>query len=139
LRDRRQPVTSFRLAVPSFIAGCGDPPIPLRASDKICGWILRVPYSVLMATEVIEKPKLGNGAGLGFEARLIVLNDEVHTFDDVIGCFCRVLPAMTPAKANRLALEIHSSGQAEVWSGAREHAELYAEQIAATGLGVRVQ
>jgi ATP-dependent Clp protease adaptor protein ClpS len=45
-----------------------------------------------------------------------------------------VLPSVDFEAGMRLANTIHNSGQAIVWSGDREHAELYWEQLAGHGL-----
>ena len=85
----------------------------------------------------VEQPRLGGGPGSAFSAQVIVLNDDHNTFEHVIVTFCRVLPSMSPQKAERLAWTIHSSGRATVWSGNREAAELYVEQL--TGAGLRAE
>ncbi len=63
---------------------------------------------------------------------VIVLNDDVHTFDYVINCFQKVFGYALP-KAFLLAKEIHEKGRAIVWSGTREVAELKKEQIEGMG------
>jgi ATP-dependent Clp protease adaptor protein ClpS len=66
--------------------------------------------------------------------RVIVLDDDDNTFDHVIKCFLAILPKMTPSKAGALAMEIHTSGAATVWSGAQEQAEMYHLQLGVKGL-----
>jgi ATP-dependent Clp protease adaptor protein ClpS len=85
----------------------------------------------------VEQPRLAGGPGSAFSAQVIVLNDDHNTFEHVIVTFCRVIPSMTPPKAERLAWTIHRSGRATVWSGNREAAELYVEQL--TGAGLRAE
>jgi ATP-dependent Clp protease adaptor protein ClpS len=88
-----------------------------------------------MSTTTIEKPReAGPDAGLGGEWRVIVRNDDHNTFDHVAETLARVLPGMTVARGHEIAEQIHNSGQAIVWSGAREPAELYWEQLNAAGL-----
>ena len=83
----------------------------------------------------IEKPReAGPDSGLGGEWRVIVCNDNHNTFDHVAETLARVLPGVTVAHGHEIAETIHNSGQAIVWSGAREPAEHYWEQLNAAGL-----
>jgi ATP-dependent Clp protease adaptor protein ClpS len=89
---------------------------------------------VTMST-TIEKPReVGPDSGLGGEWRVIVCNDNHNTFDHVAETLARVLPGMSVARGHEIAETIHSSGQAIVWSGAREPAEHYWEQLNSAGL-----
>ena len=76
----------------------------------------------------------GTGAGLGRPCHVIVLNDDHNTFEGVATALSSVLPGVTYDAAMRHANRIHSAGQAIVWSGEQEQAELYWEQLAAFGL-----
>ena len=68
------------------------------------------------------------------EARVIVLDDNINTFEHVAKCLCKIIPAMTEEKAWKLANKIDKDGSAEVWSGPLEQAELYHQQLASQGL-----
>ena len=86
-------------------------------------------------TETLERPKAGGpSAGLGGEWRVIVLNDDHNTFDHVAGTLARVIPGASLETGYRLADQIHRSGRAIVWTGPREPAELYWEQLEGAGL-----
>jgi ATP-dependent Clp protease adaptor protein ClpS len=88
-----------------------------------------------MATETIEKPRVGGpGSGTGGGWRVIVLNDNHNTFDHVAATLARVIPSVSLDHGYRIADQIHNSGQAIVWSGEREPAELYWEQLKEAGL-----
>src|SRR5437667_12685459 len=88
-----------------------------------------------MATETIEKPRVGGpGSGTGGGWRVIVLNDNHNTFDHVAATLARVIPSVNLDRGYRIADQIHNSGQAIVWSGEREPAELYGEQLKEGGL-----
>ena len=63
---------------------------------------------------------------------VIVLNDEEHTFDYVIETFLKVF-GYNVEKCFKLAETIHLSGQAIVWSGSKEVAELKRDQITSAG------
>jgi ATP-dependent Clp protease adaptor protein ClpS len=83
----------------------------------------------------IELPRVGDpGSGLGDAWRVIVLNDDHNTFDGVAAALASVIPGVTIAKGHAIANEIHNAGQAIVWSGNRELAEHYWEQLKDAGL-----
>ncbi len=88
-----------------------------------------------MPTETIERPRVsGPGSGLGGSWRVIVLNDNHNTFDHVAKTLARVIPGVTLESGYAFADKIHNSGQAIVWTGEREPAELYWEQLEQAGL-----
>jgi ATP-dependent Clp protease adaptor protein ClpS len=88
-----------------------------------------------MATTTIERPRsAGPGSGLGGNWRVIVCNDSHNTFDHVAQTLARVLPGVTLEVGHQIAERIHNGGQAIVWSGPREPAEHYWDQLQAAGL-----
>lgn len=76
----------------------------------------------------------GEGTGLGRPWHVIVLNDDHNTFEGVANALSSVLPGVSFEAGMRLANRIHTTGQAVVWSGLKEQAELYWEQLAGFGL-----
>ena len=76
----------------------------------------------------------GPGGGTGDASRVIVLNDDHNTFDGVAFALAAVLPGVDFERGISFANRIHNSGQALVWSGHRELAELYWEQLNGHGL-----
>jgi ATP-dependent Clp protease adaptor protein ClpS len=88
-----------------------------------------------MSTETIERPRsAGPGSGVGGNWQVIVLNDNHNTFDHVAATLAKVVPGIGLEHGYRLADRIHNSGQAIVWTGPREPAELYWEQLKSAGL-----
>ncbi|HEX8690430.1 MAG TPA: ATP-dependent Clp protease adaptor ClpS [Solirubrobacterales bacterium] len=87
-----------------------------------------------MSTTVEMPRQAGPGSGLGGEWRVIVCNDDHNTFDHVAGTLARVLPGVSLEQGHEIAEQIHNSGQAIVWSGPRETAEHYWEQLNSAGL-----
>ncbi len=87
-----------------------------------------------MSTTVEMPRQAGPGSDLGGEWRVIVCNDDHNTFDHVAGTLARVLPGVSLEQGHEIAEQIHSSGQAIVWSGPRETAEHYWEQLNSAGL-----
>jgi ATP-dependent Clp protease adaptor protein ClpS len=81
-----------------------------------------------------ERLDRGERSGLGRAWRVIVLNDDHNTFDGVAFALSSVLPGVDFDAGMKLANRIHNSGRAIVWSGEREQAELYWEQLAGHGL-----
>ena len=65
---------------------------------------------------------------------MIVLNDDHNTFDHVAKTLAQVIPDVSVDEGYRFADRIHNSGQAVVWTGPRETAELYWEQLQGAGL-----
>ena len=59
------------------------------------------------------------------QARVIVLDDDVNTFEHVVECLCKIVPGMNTDRAWALARRIDGEGSAEVWCGPLEQAELY--------------
>ena len=83
----------------------------------------------------IELPRTsGPDSGVGGAWRVIVLNDDHNTFDHVASALARYIPGVTLDGGLALADRIHNSGQAIVWSGHQELAELYWQQLADEGL-----
>jgi ATP-dependent Clp protease adaptor protein ClpS len=65
---------------------------------------------------------------------VIVRNDNHNTFEHVALTLSRILPGVTLEQGHQLANQIHGSGQAIVWSGQREPAEHYWQQLSSAGL-----
>ncbi len=88
-----------------------------------------------MSTTTVERPRSA-GPGSGHEGawRVIVRNDSHNTFDHVAQTLASVLPGVSIEQGHRIADQIHSSGQAIVWSGPREPAEHYWDQLNSAGL-----
>jgi len=88
-----------------------------------------------MATETIERPRTGGpGGGLGGNWIVVVLNDDHNTFDGVASVLARFIPGVSLDAGYSYADQIHKQGRAAVWTGPREIAELYWEQLADAGL-----
>ena len=87
-----------------------------------------------MAPATKERLDRGTGSALGDAWKVIVLNDDHNTFDGVAAALAAVIPGTSFDRGMELANQIHNTGQAVVWSGLREQAELYWEQLGARGL-----
>jgi ATP-dependent Clp protease adaptor protein ClpS len=88
-----------------------------------------------METTTVERPRAaGPGEGLGGNWHVIVLNDDHNTFDHVARTLARVIPGVSVDEGFRFADRIHNAGQAIVWAGPQEPAELYWEELKDAGL-----
>jgi ATP-dependent Clp protease adaptor protein ClpS len=86
-------------------------------------------------SRTVELPRTAGPEGaLGGAWRVIVRNDDHNTFDHVAHTLARHIPGVSVAAGYGFADRIHTTGQAVVWSGHREPAELYWEQLRAAGL-----
>jgi len=66
--------------------------------------------------------------------KVIVLNDDFNTFQHVAECLMKYIPGMTSDHAWDLTNQVHYEGQAIVWIGPQEAAELYHQQLRRAGL-----
>jgi ATP-dependent Clp protease adaptor protein ClpS len=78
------------------------------------------------ASQVVRKPYPNH--------KIIVLNDDFNTFEHVAKTLVTYIPHMTPDKAWQLTNQVHFEGQAVVWVGPLEQAELYHSQLTRAGL-----
>jgi ATP-dependent Clp protease adaptor protein ClpS len=81
-----------------------------------------------------ERTRRDTGSGIGSAWRVIVLNDDHNTFEGVAFALAQTIPGVDYDRGMSLANRIHTTGQAVVWSGHREAAELYHAQLEAYGL-----
>jgi ATP-dependent Clp protease adaptor protein ClpS len=81
-----------------------------------------------------ERVRRGTGSGTGDAWRVIVLNDQHNTFVGVAFALAQTIPGVDYDKGMAFATKIHNSGQAIVWSGHQELAELYHGQLDGYGL-----
>lgn len=65
---------------------------------------------------------------------MIVRNDNHNTFEHVARTLAAHIPGVTLDSGFAIADRIHNTGQAIVWSGQREPAELYWELLNDAGL-----
>jgi ATP-dependent Clp protease adaptor protein ClpS len=77
----------------------------------------------------------GSGGGTGGRpCHVVVLNDDHNTFEHVARTLARYIPDVDYSRGMALANRIHNAGRARVWSGERERAELYWQQLDEAGL-----
>jgi ATP-dependent Clp protease adaptor protein ClpS len=81
-----------------------------------------------------ERTRRDDGSSLGGAWRVIVLNDDHNTFEGVAFALAQTIPGVDYDRGMGLANRIHNTGQAVVWAGHRELAELYHSQLEGYGL-----
>jgi ATP-dependent Clp protease adaptor protein ClpS len=81
-----------------------------------------------------ERTRRSTGSRTGDAWRVIVLNDSHNTFEGVAFALAQTIPGVDYDRGMALANRIHETGQAIVWSGHREAAELYHSQLIDFGL-----
>ena len=85
--------------------------------------------------QTVELPRTGGpGTGLGGPWKVIVRNDNHNTFDHVARTLAQVIPGVSVDRGMEIANVIHNAGQALVYSGEKEPAEHYWEQLRGAGL-----
>lgn len=72
-----------------------------------------------------KEKRPADGSRLGFGAKTILFNDEIHTFDEVALQLMKAIRC-TYAQGLTLANEVHRKGQAVVYSGHLERCEAVA-------------
>jgi len=86
-------------------------------------------------SQTIELPRAsGPDGALGGAWRVIVRNDDHNTFDGVARALSHYIPGVTLERGYAIADRIHHSGLAIVWTGHKELAELYWDQLHGAGL-----
>jgi ATP-dependent Clp protease adaptor protein ClpS len=65
---------------------------------------------------------------------VIVMNDDHNTFQGVAFALASTIPGVDFERGMTMANRIHDTGRAVVWTGHKEPAELYWEQLKAYGL-----
>ncbi len=69
-----------------------------------------------MGTIPLEDQQIEDDVTTQEPAKVILFNDDVHTFDEVIVQLMKALRCAEP-KAEALTLEVHTNGKAVVYSG----------------------
>ncbi len=70
------------------------------------------------------------------EGRVIVLDDNINTFQHVANCLLKIIPIISEQRTWDLTIKVDMTGSAEVWRGNLEQAELYHEQLISKGLTI---
>jgi ATP-dependent Clp protease adapter protein ClpS len=72
--------------------------------------------NIYLQDKPIEETIIEDSTGTTDAAKVILYNDEVHTFDEVIIQLIKAI-ACSPEEAESIAWEVHSKGKAMVYEG----------------------
>jgi ATP-dependent Clp protease adaptor protein ClpS len=97
-----------------------------RLSAAVYGMASAPTVTPERSSQVVQKPYPNY--------KVIVLDDDFNTFQHVAECLVKYIPAMTSDRAWELTNQVHFEGQAIVWTGPQEPAELYHQQLRRAGL-----
>ncbi len=79
-------------------------------------------------TEELPSQDVEESTSLDMPWNVVVHNDPVNLMSYVTHVF-RLVFGYTNEKARRHMMEVHKNGRSIVWSGPRERAELYVQQL----------
>ena len=97
--------------------------------------VFRTPISAIGSSPSTTIERAGQTVSVPYpNYKIIVLNDDVNTFQHVVETLVKYIPGMVSDRAWDLAHQIHNEGLAIVWVGPMEQAELYHEQLSRAGL-----
>ncbi len=100
----------FRPAGENFVS----PMLPFRLAQSSLSQETAVPEPTVPGTEILTEET--TGTGLDAPWRVILYNDEVHTFEEVIVQLVKAT-GCTPRRANAYVREVHTTGKAAVYEG----------------------
>jgi ATP-dependent Clp protease adaptor protein ClpS len=79
-------------------------------------------------SDVLIEEQTKTDESLDVPWNVVVHNDPINLMDYVAKVFIRVF-GFTKQKAERHMMEVHKKGRSIVWTGGRERAELYVQQL----------
>ena len=79
-------------------------------------------------TAPVEAPKTNTESTLDVPWKVIIYNDPVNLMSFVVFVIRKVF-GYNEEHAQKLMLEVHEKGKSIVWTGSREKAELYVQQL----------
>lgn len=104
----------------------------MPGSEKWKTFDLSGPDSLVLAMATLEETEIEQATkpeeGLDIPWQVVVHNDPVNLMTYVTMVFQRVF-GYPREKAEEHMLEVHQKGRSVLWSGVRERAELYVQQL----------
>lgn len=71
---------------------------------------------IILQTETNEDVLIFDSKGTTLASKVILFNDDIHTFDEVISQLIKAT-GCSSEKAEQLAMEVHTKGKALVYEG----------------------
>lgn len=72
--------------------------------------------NIFFQTEINEDVLILDSTGTTLASKVILFNDDIHTFDEVISQLIKAT-GCSSEKAEQLAIEVHTKGKAVVFEG----------------------
>ncbi|MFL6594753.1 MAG: ATP-dependent Clp protease adapter ClpS [Chthoniobacterales bacterium] len=88
---------------------------------------MNLPFAAQLETPTIDEA-ISSAEDLDIPWQVVVHNDPVNLMSYVTMVFQKVF-GFTRDRAEKHMLEVHQQGRSIVWSGVRERAELYVQQL----------
>ena len=90
----------------------------------------RQSFLMSSSTEIVKTPEIETDVSSDLEKpwNVIVFDDPVNLMGYVTLVFRRIF-GYSEERARKLMLEVHEAGKSMVWTGGRERAELYVQQL----------
>lgn len=79
-----------------------------------------------------------NDVSIQTPAKVILFNDEIHTFEEVIGALIKALSCGT-TRAEALTWEVHNTGKAAVFEGPTDRCVKVSAVLEETGLHTQIE
>lgn len=95
---------------------------------SVMSWTLQGAGSGAGAPDVTLDPDVQVLESLDIPWKVVVHNDPINLMDYVTKVFMRIF-GFPREKAERHMMEVHKAGKSIVWTGAREKAEFFVEQL----------
>lgn len=86
----------------------------------------------------VRQPRKSRGGAAGYEAKTILFNDDVHTFEEVARQLMRAIRCTYP-QGMAFANTVHHTGSAIVYTGPLERCEAVAMTLEEIGLKTKVE
>lgn len=100
---------------------------PLAVSNTMVSQFFMMSDGGTVAAPV-KQPKTRTKSSLDSPWKVVVYNDPVNLMSFVTYALRKVF-GYTEERAHSLMMEVHTKGKSVVWTGAREKAELYVQQL----------
>ncbi len=91
-----------------------------------------------MSTQAQEEKEPVDTLGTEYPCRVILFNDNIHTFDEVIAQLIKAV-GCSPDKAEAIAWEVHSKGKACCYEGSIDQCLIVSSVLEEIGLHTQIE
>lgn len=131
---------AFCADLPGILADLEDAPLGARTGDVRMQAGEQETKKSKGRTAVLERPRpkpkevTKENVANDKPWRVLLHNDDVHTFEYCIGCICKIVQTIPRKKAHRIVVETHTSGMAVVTRTWKQQAKQYCIALQQLGL-----